>query len=505
MVEKVDLTMMRDNSGVSGVTRSIAHFKLVDIQNALPECEIYGIFQGACPIVTDSRELQTGDAFLPLVGERFDGHTFLSHLPEGVEVVFYTPARISPEVLHSLQQRGMCLIAVPDTLKAYQALAAYHRSRCSNTTFIALTGSSGKTTVKEYLLHGFSAFGPTQATEQNYNNDIGVARTVLGISLDTHFAIVEMGMRGLGEIQRLTQFVKPDVGLLINAGLAHLERLGTPENIARAKCELVEGIQHILVSNADSPRLQDRLNELSDRIESLQHLRYGLSQVTTLTVLTDGTYRFQYEGIEFCTRVPGEHHVSNLLGVIAVASALGLNLSKLAKQMALFTPGLGRFERVPLPKHHTLINDAYNANPESMHASLDALLTTPLPNGVHGRFLILGSMKELGPDVAIYHQQLMDYLIQNPHASIKGVAFIGSEFTSLTVQITEHTQALLIYTFENTTSFISMLPKLCARILYPMEWYLKGSRFHALEMCIDPLKQALQQQKCLVSNALDDA
>jgi UDP-N-acetylmuramoyl-tripeptide--D-alanyl-D-alanine ligase len=442
-------------------------------------------------IATDSRELSQDCAFLPLVGERFDAHTFLDALPEGVPFAFCseTYAKQHPDVIETCRKQRHVLL-VEDTLVAYQQLAKFHRSRIQ-ATVIGLTGSSGKTTVKEYLLHALSGTSPTQATEQNFNNDIGVARTVLNIQEETRYAVVEMGMRGLGEIRRLVKFVQPDVGLIINAGVAHLECLGSVEAIAEAKSELAEGVKQTLITNSESPTLQARLAQIPETLAPLAHLHYSLEQAEGLGLNPEGKHTFTYKGIRFTAPLPGVHHASNLMAVITVAEVLGLNLTALSQRMEAFQPSLGRFEAVPLPNGHSLVNDAYNANPESMRASLDAFLQSPLPKGITQRVAILGSMKELGASSPQYHQALMSYITELQNEALQHVIFIGAEFTQLPFMISATTSPRTCYTFETKQQAEAELPEIMKPIHAPAQWFLKGSRFHALETLIPVLQSHL--------------
>jgi UDP-N-acetylmuramoyl-tripeptide--D-alanyl-D-alanine ligase len=429
-------------------------------------------------IGTDSRHLKAHDLFLPLVGERFDGHDYLGSLGEtGVCVAFCEERYYNSHFSQLNALENLTFLLVKDTLEALQALARFHRRR-SLATVIGLTGSSGKSTLKEYLFHVFKQSRPTQATLGNYNNDIGVAQTLLALEEDTEIAIVEMGMRGLGEIRRLSLMAEPDIGLLINIGPAHIELLGTLENTAMAKCELVEGLKSTLVSNGNDPYLEARLAELS--LAHLTHWRYDMKDAEHMVALPDGTFRFSVEGVAFHSPLPGKHQVSNLLGVIKIAKVLGLSTQAVADALASFTSQSGRFERLQLPNSNTLINDAYNANPASMNASLNAFFATSLEDHP-ARILILGSMKELGQASLTYHADV--YKDAATAQGVQGVVLVGQEWQGLALN--ENT---VIY--PTTEDFLHALESFkvdCINTLghkTPIAYFLKGSRFHALERVI---------------------
>jgi UDP-N-acetylmuramoyl-tripeptide--D-alanyl-D-alanine ligase len=433
-------------------------------------------------IGTDSRHLKAHDLFLPLVGERFDGHDYLGSLGEtGVCVAFCEERYYNSHFSQLNALENLTFLLVKDTLEALQALARFHRRR-SLATVIGLTGSSGKSTLKEYLFHVFKQSRPTQATLGNYNNDIGVAQTLLALEEDTEIAIVEMGMRGLGQIRRLSLMAEPDIGLLINIGPAHIELLGTLENTAMAKCELVEGLKSTLVSNGNDPYLEARLAELS--LAHLTHWRYDMKDAEHMVALPDGTFRFSVEGVAFHSPLPGQHQVSNLLGVIKIAKVLGLSTQAVADALASFTSQSGRFERLQLPNSNTLINDAYNANPASMNASLNAFFATSLEDHP-ARILILGSMKELGQASLTYHADV--YKDAATAQGVQGVVLVGQEWQGLALN--ENT---VIY--PTTEDFLHALESFkvdCINTLghkTPIAYFLKGSRFHALERVIPNLE-----------------
>lgn len=473
---------------------------LIRTENAalLPEASLFA------PI-TDTRGLAgftfapqgISPLFIPLVGETFDGHQFLNtvhHL--GVSVCLASTAFLSSTVGDAWLATNLMVtvIEVTDTLVALQALATAHRQRIA-TTIVALTGSSGKTTVKELLAFGLAAQFSVQATQKNFNNDIGVAKTLLSINPNTQVAVVEMGMRGLGEIARLAHTALPDIGLLLNVGPAHIGRLGSLTAIAQAKCELTEGVQKHLVFNADDDRITARLAELP-LAEDVQQHGFSIEQAHTLTPLVTGCYQFAVQNVVFETTLPGEHQLHNWLAVIAVASVLGVPLPVLAKQLQQFQSVAGRFEPITLGANAIAINDAYNANPSSMQASLEAFLQVK-PIQPTAQVLVLGTMQELGEFNRHYHETLFRWLAtQLATTALGGIVFVGAEapryYEFIQQVFAEHGQTafplLIAPTVETVANQLSAWVAERLPITQRYEWLLKGSRTHQLEAILPTLK-----------------
>lgn len=373
---------------------------------------------------TDTRTLQAGDFFLPLSGERFDGHDYLEKAYEAGCVGAFVQKHKAEQ---NPQWRGFLnLIAVEDPVLAYLAMACHHRKKI-NPLVIAITGSSGKTTTKEMLYAALSPLKKTVKTEKNFNNEIGVSQTLLALQPGTEVLVIEMGMRGLRQISLLSEAACPDVAMITNVGPAHIGMLGSLENIARAKLEISEGMdpnRGILVINGDDPTLAPLAPQLWTGILN----RYHLAEAQNLHAFFDETIegvRFVYHGEQIQLSVPGEHMASNALGVLKVGEALNLPVRDLARGLAEFTPEKGRWERIALEGFHNawVINDAYNANPDSAKASLKAFLATARPDFNH--ILVLGGMKELGDFSQGYHEALGLWLAAQPR--IDALFTVGEE------------------------------------------------------------------------------
>lgn len=363
---------------------------------------------------TDSRKTKKGELFVALRGERFDGHRFLSHAQAAGAL-----AAMVDEAGAELPPHDMPRLVVTDTLAALGQLAQAWRNQFS-IPLIALTGSSGKTTVKEMLASilrtacGEAAGSNTArsavlATRGNLNNNIGVPLTLLELRRQHRYAVIEMGMNHAGEIGYLSRLARPGVALIINAGRAHIEFLGSEDAIARAKGEIFEGLSEtgIAVINADdrhAPLWRELLGtrtRVEFGIEQPAHVtaRYKLRALDSeIVVETPRGTAAAFVG------VPGGHNVMNALAASAVAYALGVPEHAIAGGIGRYAGVEGRLQRKPCSMGAALIDDTYNANPESMRAAIDVLAAIP-----GRRFLALGDMGELGADAQRCHSEIGSY------------------------------------------------------------------------------------------------
>lgn len=352
-------------------------------------------------ISTDSRNTQPGDLFIALRGAKFDGGVYAAQALQQGAVGVILDADQAPEVLHAIR--------VPDTRIALGQLAAGWRNRFT-LPIVAITGSNGKTTVKEMLAAILRAAAGADdavlATEGNFNNDIGLPLMLLRLR-DTHqYAVLEMGMNHLGEIDYLTRLAHPSVALINNAQAAHVGMLGSVAEIARAKCEIYNGLdaQGIAIVNADDAHVgMWREANIGRRIVS-----FGLGpdanvrgeyrsdeQGSTLTVHTVS------ERFEVRLHVPGTHNVRNALAACAAALALNIAPAHICAGLAGFSGVKGRLQKKPGRHGSTFVDDSYNANPDSVLAALKVLALHP-----GKKILVLGDMGELGDEAAALHAQM---------------------------------------------------------------------------------------------------
>ena len=341
-------------------------------------------------ICTDSRSLQPGDFFVPLVGESFDGHRFLAQLPAlGAQAAVVGQSWSNPVPSDLLHWR------VDDTLQAYQQLALLHR-RALGQPVVAVTGSAGKTTTRELIRAALAPLGPVHCSEGNNNNDIGVPLTVL--SADTHHRalVIEMGMRGPGEIERLSRCTEPDVAVITNIGTAHIGRLGSREAIAAAKCEIVAALKAdgVVVIPAGDALLETALSKVwSGRV-----LRVRLADDAPVAADCIGAVdagQLEVGGHRLPLPLEGRHNARNCLLALAVADQLGVSSASL-NAMEVSVPG-GRNRRL-VQGGLTLLDETYNASPEAVMAALALLSSQP-----GRRFAVLGTMLELGAESLQLH------------------------------------------------------------------------------------------------------
>lgn len=340
-------------------------------------------------ISTDSRKIQPGDLFIPLVGENFDGHNYIASAFEkgATAALSQTPVTDFPERI---------VISVDNTLKALQALAARYRSRFS-IPFTGITGSVGKTSTKEMVACALGTRYNVLKNEGNLNNEIGVPLTVFRLDESHEAAVVEMGMSGFGEISVLTSIVRPRVAIITNIGISHIEKLGSRQNILKAKLEILEGLEQggLLIVNGDDSLLSGAKGLLKVRTVS-----YGLNEGVDYQAVNIRSRGIG--GIDFDIRVttgeytvhvsvPGIHNVYNALAAIAAGMELSVPIKDIIDGIAQFRTGRMRMDIIDA-NGLTVINDAYNASPQSVKAALDVLEELECSR----RIAVLGDMLELG-------------------------------------------------------------------------------------------------------------
>ncbi|HEY9099756.1 MAG TPA: UDP-N-acetylmuramoyl-tripeptide--D-alanyl-D-alanine ligase [Thiobacillus sp.] len=352
-------------------------------------------------VSTDSRSIQPGDLFIALRGDRYDGGAFAAQALQQGAVGVVLDHKQAPDMAHALR--------VDDTRLALGKLASAWRSRFK-IPVVAVTGSNGKTTVKEMLAAILRVeAGSDEAvlhTEGNLNNDIGVPLMMLRLRETHQFAVFEMGMNHAGEIDYLTRLAHPDVAVVNNAMTAHIGFLGSIENIARAKGEIFNGLSSagIAVFNADDPHAwlwrefnaQRSVTDFGLTQQAAVRGRYEPTAFgSTLTlVLPNAT-------LDIALQVPGEHNVMNALAAATAAFALDVSHRSIAQGLSEFAGVQGRLQKKPALHGSTFIDDTYNANPDSVKAAL-----TVLAQQVGKKVLVMGDMGELGDDAAALHAQI---------------------------------------------------------------------------------------------------
>jgi len=376
----------------------------------------------------DTRTLKLGDLFIALIGEKMDGHAYVKKAVElGAAVCLVT--HLVPGVPADKQ------IVVSDTMEALETLAQYRRMRC-NATVIGVTGSSGKTTTKEMIKACLSEQGATHATQGNFNNQIGVPLTLATMPENTRFAVVEMGMNHPGELMHLSRLVRPDVTIITSIGAAHREFFPQEEDVARAKSEIFE------CQNRGGVAVLKRTDKFYDFLKKAA-LGQGIEQIVSFGKDENAEWRLDKAEADetgtqvYCVRGGkqyrfhlafwGTHFAEDALGTLAVMEAVGGDVDLAIKALQKMVPAVGRGIAIEVMidgKRVTLIDDAYNANPSSMRASIEALGLRPAGRKV----AVLGDMLELGDLAESMHAQLSEDLIQN---RIDKVYLVGSLMQAL--------------------------------------------------------------------------
>lgn len=342
----------------------------------------------ATGICTDTRSLNAGEVFLALRGENFDGHAFVqaavSKGAVAVIVEYELPVKIPQFV-------------VKDSLKAYQAIANWWRRQFS-VPVIAVTGSFGKTTTKELISAVLETKGKVLKTQKNFNNEIGVPKTLLELSSDHAFAVVEMAMRGPGQIAELAEIAEPTIGVITNVGTAHIGLLGSVEAIAKAKCELLAEMPSTstAILNQDNALLM----ATAATVWQGKTVTYGLDGGDVKGSIIDGEM-LKVEGREFVLPLAGRHNACNYLAALAVAKVLGISWEGLEKGVPVVLPE-GRAKRYDLPGDVVILDESYNAGLESMKAALSLLAETSGKRHI----AVLGTMRELGDCSLAFHEQI---------------------------------------------------------------------------------------------------
>jgi len=342
--------------------------------------------------ITDTRKLSCGEFFWALKGASYDAHDFL---PQAVPCASGFLAR--EDALAGLKELPATAVGVTDTLKALQALAAWHRQRFT-IPLVAITGSNGKSTTKEMLKSIFSAAGETCSNAGNLNNQFGLPLSLLELGPAHKYGVFELGASRRGDIKEIGELARPTCGIITNIGPSHLQYFGDMETIYETKTELAGCLAPggTLVYNYDDQHLS-RLNG-----REFKKLTFGRDPEADLRVLEGKNLKLEYGGRIHEIRLPhaGGHNYLNAAAAAAAALASGLDFSAITVGLEKYTPPPMRLQELKL-KGATVILDAYNSNPQSAGSALKQLFEMPKP-----RYIMMGDMKELGQHSAHYHRDL---------------------------------------------------------------------------------------------------
>ncbi|MDR1505318.1 MAG: UDP-N-acetylmuramoyl-tripeptide--D-alanyl-D-alanine ligase [Prevotella sp.] len=424
--------------------------------------ELYKIYKQYPEVSTDTRNSPKDSIFFALKGANFNGNEYAEKaIDSGCSYAIVDESKYATRPN---------IILVEDCLDTLQKLANHHRKQLK-TPVIGITGTNGKTTTKELITSVLSQEYNVLATQGNLNNHIGVPLTLLRIKKEHEIAIIEMGASHVGEIKVLSEMAMPNYGVITNIGHAHIEGFGSYENVIKAKGELYEYIR----STRDGKIFIDYDNSLlREMSEGITSIYYGLEEdlfisgkVLSIRPFLEFEWKFGSRRNKVKTNLIGEYNLSNALAAITIGKYLGVKASLICKAIEEYQPTNNRSQLKETDKN-MLIIDAYNANPTSMHAALENFDHMD----VNHKVLILGDMKELGPDTDLEHQKVADYV---SHHNFDRVIFVGDNFSRITTDYPrfKDLDSLKYYLKENPIEDSYIL--------------LKGSRGVQLERCIDVL------------------
>lgn len=426
----------------------------------------------------DTRQIKPGQLYVPIVGERFNGHKFIKDaIAKGAMASIWNKKEAFPDV-------DIPIILVDDTLTAIHDLAKSYREQLK-TKVIGITGSNGKTSTKDILASLLKAKYKTQKTFGNLNNHLGVPLTILELEEDTEMAVIEMGTSNLGEIELLTNIASPDVAIITSIGEAHLDELITIENIIKAKLEIIKGLKPngLFVYYGDNSLLNEKIEEMDI---SYKTITYGSKSSNTCIPCLES---FDERGITFsldkfhCPSfylpMVGKHQMYNATAAIAVARYFGVSIEQIQNGL-LNIEFTGMRNEVVRTGKYTILNDSYKSNPASLLAALDTLYNM---KSFKQKIAVLGDMIGLGTDEIKLHKEIGDKIDPN---QIDYLLTIGPLASYIAKTARPRFRNNRVFIYKNKTHLIQKLKKLME---YNSIVLVKGSRMLKLEEIVEELKR----------------
>ncbi len=438
----------------------------------------------------DSRKISGDNLFVAIKGDNHDGHSFTRNVIEnGVFGLIVNEDKAGDLPCPEWEEKGVICIAVKDTVKALGHLAAYNRKR-SNVSVAAITGSNGKTSTRTMTVSVLSRRFNTLSAKGNYNNEIGVPLTLLNLSPNHEWAVLELGMNHPGEIGMLAEICAPDIGIITNIGPAHLEGVGSIEGVMRAKGELMGKIKPdgTAVLNADDSRVAQCGERSAARgVRNLFYSGTGNleSEIRALSVKEKGyetsfTLALPKESIPVTIGVPGSFMVSNALAAACAGYLAGLSASEISQGLESFKPVHRRMNILETGRGIHIIDDTYNANPDSMEAALTTLRSL---KGSNRGIFVAGDMLELGEHSETMHKKTGSLAVRYSIAKLYA-------FGNFAEAVAEGAIAEGMDSRDILTGTKKQIIKNLADLLEPGDWVLvKGSRGMKMEEIVEELRE----------------
>ena len=427
----------------------------------------------ACGVVIDSRVIEKGNLYIPIIGDRVNGHSFVKDAVKvGAVAIFWQ--RDQPDMPADIP-----VIVVENTERALQQLAIAYKDDL-NMKVVGITGSNGKTSTKDILASILATSYQVHKTPGNLNSEFGMPLTLLMAPVDTEIAVLEMGMAGFGQIKLLSDLAEPDVAVITCIGEAHIEELGSRENISIAKFEITSGLSEdgLFVYHGDEPLLEDRLAEVDPEFELITFGNNPNNDYYPTSIDVDGSgmaFTISQTELTFNLSVLGKHNVMNALAAIAVARYFDVTFENIQAGMANVEMSKGRMEISHAKNGMMLIDDTYNSSPTSVRATLDLLYSL---TGFEQKIVVLADMLELGEHEIAYHEQI-GALIDPKEIDVL------LTFGPLSKHTAEKSKVNLTQHFDHKLSLANKLESLSGNKDVCL---IKGSRGMALEEVINELK-----------------
>lgn len=443
-------------------------------------------------VTTDSRSVQPGDIFFAIRGERFDGHAFMSQAVERGAVACVADRAGADDGARVAVTVKAPVLVVEDTITALCDLAAYYRREHIpvGMTIVAVTGSNGKTTTKEMLDQVLSRSLPGRASFKSYNNNIGVPLTLLSAEADDRYLIVEVGSNSPGEIEMLAEIVAPHVAVITSIGEAHLEGLGDLESVAAEKTSLLDHVLDggLAVVNIDQPEIRPFLEKYPRlRIFTVGRSPYAQLSVANASSSIEKT-TFELEGrFQIELPMPGTHHATNAAATFAVARWFGVAVEQIIEALRSFIPLEGRTHRIEAGGV-TVIDDAYNANPSSVLAAIDALT-----GGTSSRkVFVLGDMLELGGEASECHDRVVRAAMA---AGVDVLVAVGLQTIKAAAHLSPHLGRAMVVSCVDTDTAVDLVDDVVSA--GDTVW-VKGSRAMHLDRVVLRLSRRVSKPVAVV-------